>query len=84
MTLCSTADNILSRDIGQVIRTMGVTHLNLTPACASVISPNNVPNVEFLLTSGEELTPRVFKDWAGRGLHYGTSHILFPFLEYFY
>lgn len=79
MTLCSAADDILFRDIEQAIRTMGATHLNLVPTAASLVNPNNVPNVKFLLTSGEELTPKVFKDWAGKGLYQGILHIFPPF-----
>lgn len=84
MTLCSTPDEILHEDIEQVIRTMGVTHLNLVPTVASLVNPNNVPNVKFLSTTGEELSPKVFKDWAGRGLYQGMFvdfPLYMPFLR---
>lgn len=77
MTLCSITDNTLFRDIEQVIRTMGVTHLSLVPTIASLVNPTNVPNVNSLLTSGEELTPKAFKDWAGRGLYQGILHFFY-------
>jgi aryl carrier-like protein len=42
----------------------GITHLELTPTVASLLSPTSVPTVETLITIGEMLTPRVVQDWT--------------------
>ena len=73
MTLCSTPNDLLFRDMEQVIRIMDITHLSLTPTVASLISPDNVPNVKFLVTAGETMTQKVFNEWAGRVLYQGSS-----------
>ncbi|EAW06285.1 nonribosomal siderophore peptide synthase SidC [Aspergillus clavatus NRRL 1] len=71
MTLCSTTNDILFRDIELVIRDLGITHLSLTPTVASLINPEEVPGVQFLVTAGEALTTKVHHDWAGKGLYQG-------------
>lgn len=50
---------------------MGVTHLSLTPTVASLLNPDNIPKVKFLVTAGEAVTEKVFKSWAGRGIYQG-------------
>ncbi|KAL1967788.1 hypothetical protein VTN77DRAFT_2477 [Rasamsonia byssochlamydoides] len=71
MTLCSATNDVMFRDIEQVIRTRKVTHLSLTPTVAALVHPRNVPGVRFLVTAGEGLTAKVHKDWAGNGLYQG-------------
>ncbi|ODH26883.1 hypothetical protein ACO22_04378 [Paracoccidioides brasiliensis] len=76
MTLCSAINDVLFRDIEQAIRAMNVTHLSLTPTVASLLNPDNIPKVKFLVTAGEAMTEKVFKSWAGRGVYqvgYGPS-----------
>jgi non-ribosomal peptide synthetase component F len=48
-----------------------ITHLSLTPTVAALINPDNVQTVKFLVTAGEGVTSKVFKDWSGRGLYQG-------------
>ncbi|KAG0133500.1 hypothetical protein HOY82DRAFT_640839 [Tuber indicum] len=69
--LCSGTKDVLLRDIEGVINTMGITHLSMTPTVAALVSPENVPGVEFLVVAGEALTPKVYNDWAGKGLFQG-------------
>ncbi|RDW69425.1 hypothetical protein BP6252_08445 [Coleophoma cylindrospora] len=69
--LCSAVKDVLFRDIEQAIRSFGVTHLSMTPTVAALINPENVPQVEFLVTAGEAVTQKVFNTWAGRGLYQG-------------
>ncbi|OAX83260.1 hypothetical protein ACJ72_02381 [Emergomyces africanus] len=71
LTLCSAINDVLFRDMEQVIRAMDVTHLSLTPTVASLLNPDNVPNVKFLVTAGEAMTEKVFKSWANRGVYQG-------------
>ncbi|KAJ5605924.1 AMP-dependent synthetase/ligase [Penicillium lagena] len=73
MTLCSTSDEFMTRNTQQAIKKLGITHLHLTPVMASRIRPQDVPSVQYLFTSSEELTAKVHRDWAGRGLCQGYS-----------
>ncbi|KAJ5815263.1 AMP-dependent synthetase/ligase [Penicillium riverlandense] len=73
MTLCSTSDDYIMRNTQQTIEKLGITHLHLTPAMASRIRPQDVPSVQYLFISSEELTAKVHRDWAGRGLCQGYS-----------
>lgn len=71
MCLCSAPKEQMFHDIELSIRELGITHLSLTPTVAALIDPDNVPSVEFLVTSGEGVTESVRSRWAGRGLHQG-------------
>lgn len=66
MCLCAATNDVLFADIELSIQVMGVTHLSMTPTVASLISPPNVPRVEFLVTSGEPLTSEVARNWTGK------------------
>ncbi|KAM7215882.1 non-ribosomal peptide synthetase [Rhypophila decipiens] len=70
MCLCSATNDVLFADLEHSIRKLGVTHLSMTPTVASLISPENVPRVEFLVTSGEAMTDVVARKWA-RQLYQG-------------
>ncbi|KAF9697365.1 hypothetical protein EKO04_005054 [Ascochyta lentis] len=71
MSLCTATKEDLFRDFEASINDLGVTHLSLTPTVAALVDPDNVPNVEFLVTAGEALTEHVRRRWAGRGLYQG-------------
>jgi len=71
MVLCSATKDVLLRDMEAAVNALQVTHLSMTPTVAALLKPDNVPNVEFLVTSGEAVTKKVFHDWAGRGLYQG-------------
>lgn len=75
MCLCAAKNDVLFRDLEDAIRFFGITHLSLTPTVAALVNPDNVPKVEFLVTSGEGVTDLVFRKWAGKGLFngYGPS-----------
>jgi amino acid adenylation domain-containing protein len=64
-------DDLFS-DIEGAINQLGITHLSLTPTVAALIDPDNVPQVEFLVTAGEAVTEYVRRKWAGRGLFQGN------------
>ncbi|KAJ4405551.1 hypothetical protein N0V85_004655 [Neurospora sp. IMI 360204] len=63
LTLCSGTNDTLFDDLERSIRSLGITHLSMTPTVASLVSPENVPNVEFLVTAGEPMTPAVANKW---------------------
>jgi amino acid adenylation domain-containing protein len=71
MSLCVAANDILFRDIEHLIRLMNISHLSLTPSVAALVEPENVPTVKFLVTAGEPMNSKVFKNWTGRGLYQG-------------
>ncbi|PGH18000.1 hypothetical protein AJ80_04621 [Polytolypa hystricis UAMH7299] len=73
MSLCSTTNDVLFRDIEQTICLMDITHLSLTPTVAALVNPDNVPKVRFLVTAGEAITPKVLNNWASRGLYQGIT-----------
>lgn len=71
MCIVTSTNDVLYRDLEQFIRYANITHLSLTPTVAALVSPDNVPSVEFLVTAGEAVTELVFRRWAGRGLFQG-------------
>lgn len=73
MCLCSATQDVLFRDLEHSIRAMRITHLSLTPTVAALVDPLNVPLVKFLVTAGEAVTDKVFKNWSGKGLFQGKS-----------
>ncbi|KAI1326749.1 amino acid adenylation domain-containing protein [Xylariaceae sp. FL0255] len=64
MCLCSTDNNTLFEDFELAVRAFDITHLSLTVTVASLLTPENVPNVQFLVTSGEPMTDAVLDMWA--------------------
>ncbi|KAM7189925.1 nonribosomal peptide synthase [Naviculisporaceae sp. PSN 640] len=70
MCLCSAPNDVLFADLEHSIRKLGITHLSMTPTVASLINPLKVPQVQFLVTSGEAMTEVVARKWA-RQLYQG-------------
>lgn len=68
MCLCSAANDDLFRDLEYAVRSMQITHLSLTPTVAALIDPDNVPEVQFLVTAGEAVTEQVFRRWTRKKL----------------
>ncbi|KAJ4414076.1 Non-ribosomal peptide synthetase [Gnomoniopsis sp. IMI 355080] len=66
MCLCAATNDTLFADLEKSIRAMDVTHLSMTPTVASLIDPDNVPKVDFLVTSGEPMTAEVARKWVGK------------------
>lgn len=71
MSLCAGTKDTLLQDLEGIINAFGITHLSLTPTVAALINPANLPTVQVLVTAGEAVTPKVFRNWAGRGLYQG-------------
>lgn len=72
VTQCIAPDEVLAKDSESVVNALGVTHLHTTPTLASHLVPQAVPSVQYLGTSGEPLTAKAHRSWAGNGLHYGN------------
>jgi Acyl-CoA synthetases (AMP-forming)/AMP-acid ligases II len=60
--------------IEQACQDMNITHLHLPPMLASRINPQAVPSVQYLLSSGEEMTPKLHRNWVDKGLHQAYSN----------
>lgn len=71
MRLCAASNDLLFRDIELCINLLEITHLSLTPSVAALVRPTNVPMVKMLVTAGEAVTSKVFRDWSGHGLYQG-------------
>ncbi|KAH7161602.1 hypothetical protein EDB81DRAFT_349551 [Dactylonectria macrodidyma] len=63
MCLCTGMNDTLFEDLEKAIRDLDVTHLSMTPTVASLVDPQNVPSVEFLVTAGERLSKSVLQSW---------------------
>jgi amino acid adenylation domain-containing protein len=66
MCLCSATNDSLFEDLETSIRKFNVTHLSMTPTVASLVDPDKVPCVEFLVTAGEAMTEVVARKWDGK------------------
>ncbi|KAI1437090.1 putative non-ribosomal peptide synthetase [Xylaria sp. CBS 124048] len=64
MCLCAATNETLFDDFEEIIRSFEITHLSLTVSVASLLSPESVPSVQFLVTSGEPMTDEVFQKWS--------------------
>ncbi|ROV91734.1 hypothetical protein VPNG_09966 [Cytospora leucostoma] len=66
MCLCAATNDVLFADLERSITVLDATHLSMTPTVASLVSPQNVPRVDFLVTSGEPMTSEVARKWMGK------------------
>ncbi|KAI0505733.1 putative non-ribosomal peptide synthetase [Xylaria bambusicola] len=64
MCLCAATNDTLFEDFEHAVREFKITHLSLTVTVASLLDPENVPSVNFLVTSGEPMTDEVLNRWA--------------------
>lgn len=66
MALCASTNDVMFEDLESSIRELGITHLSLAPTVASLVRPEKVPAVEFLVTAGEPMTLSVLDKWDDR------------------
>lgn len=64
MCLCAADTDTLHSNLERWIRELHITHLSFTPTVASLVTPENVPEVEFLVTAGEPMTSSVRDKWG--------------------
>ncbi|KAI0811786.1 putative non-ribosomal peptide synthetase [Xylaria sp. FL0064] len=64
MCLCAATNDTLFEDFERAVRMFRITHLSLTVTVASLLNPENVPTVKFLVTSGEPMTDEVLRKWS--------------------
>jgi ferricrocin synthase len=77
MCLCAATNDVLFGDFEQSVRAFEITHLSVTVTVASLLNPENVPSVTFLVTSGEPMTDEVLDKWA-QHLYQGTVVVHHP------
>ncbi|KAI1821473.1 amino acid adenylation domain-containing protein [Xylaria intraflava] len=70
MSLCAAINETLFENFEEIIRLFKITHLSLTVTVASLLNPENIPTVQFLVTSGEPMTEEVLQRWS-RHLYQG-------------
>ncbi|KAI1112249.1 putative non-ribosomal peptide synthetase [Nemania sp. NC0429] len=64
MCLCAATNDTLFEDFEHAVRVLEITHLSLTVTVASLLNPEKVPTVKFLVTSGEPMTDEVLDRWS--------------------
>ncbi|TPX66343.1 hypothetical protein SpCBS45565_g04526 [Spizellomyces sp. 'palustris'] len=62
--LCSAPKDVLLKDLELAIRSLNVSHADLTPSVAGLVHRSNVPTLEVLVTGGEALTQQVLAEWG--------------------
>ncbi|KAH7027947.1 amino acid adenylation domain-containing protein [Microdochium trichocladiopsis] len=64
MCLCSATNDTLFGNLSHAVNLLRVSHLSMTVTVASLLHPDDVPTVEFLVTSGEAMTDEVLAKWS--------------------
>ncbi|KAI2636684.1 putative non-ribosomal peptide synthetase [Xylaria nigripes] len=64
MCLCAATNDTLFENFEEMVRSLKITHLSLTVTVASLLDPESVPMVQFLVASGEPMTDEVLKKWS--------------------
>ncbi|KAA8643884.1 putative nonribosomal peptide synthase [Aspergillus tanneri] len=65
-TLCVAPQNTILANLAEIITTMRIDQVNLTPTMAGLLHPDDVPTLEILATGGEPVTPHMLTVWAPR------------------
>lgn len=65
-TLCLAPQEVVVANMVDLINRLGVTHLSATPTLASLIHPDEVPDLSALIVGGEPLTPSISELWGRR------------------
>jgi amino acid adenylation domain-containing protein len=77
-TLCAAEQNMMLNMLPEVIKTLGVDLLDLTPSVAASLARESVPNVKWLYCIGEAMTSDIVKEWEGACVNsYGPSEAAF-------
>ena len=65
-TLCLAPQEVMVANLTDLVNSLNVTQLSVTPTMASLLHPDDVPGLKVLLVGGEPLPPSVPKIWAER------------------
>ncbi|KNC98875.1 amino acid adenylation domain-containing protein [Spizellomyces punctatus DAOM BR117] len=64
ITLVAAKTELMHRDLSGVVRSGGITHLDLTPTVAGTLRKQDVPGLEVLFCIGEALTQKVVDEFG--------------------
>jgi amino acid adenylation domain-containing protein len=64
--------DVIFEDLASSIRTLGITHIDLTPSLAQILHPNDVPSLckGVFITGGESLKQEILDVWGPKGVIY--------------
>ncbi|KAL9616128.1 MAG: hypothetical protein Q9160_008972 [Pyrenula sp. 1 TL-2023] len=64
--------DLLLEDLPGAIRKLGITHIDLTPSLARLVSPDDVPSLcqGVFITGGEQLREEVLESWGDQAVIY--------------
>ncbi|KAF1953666.1 hypothetical protein CC80DRAFT_419903 [Byssothecium circinans] len=64
--------DLIFEDLAASIRTLGITHLDLTPSLARILHPDDVPSLckGVFITGGESLKQEILDVWGPKGVIY--------------
>lgn len=64
--------DLLFEDLGGTIRALQITHIDLTPSLARLITPDDVPSLcrGVFITGGEQLKQEILDAWGKQGVIY--------------
>lgn len=63
-TVCFAPADVMTTQLEQVARTLGVTHTLLTPAVSAMLTRRAVPTMRVLINGGEKLSQVVADEWT--------------------
>ncbi|KAJ3053452.1 hypothetical protein HK097_004236 [Rhizophlyctis rosea] len=64
MCLTTATNDLLLTSLEAVLKSMKVTHANLTPTVAGMLDRRNLPDLRNLITGGEPITPALVLAWS--------------------
>ncbi|EEB08860.1 ferrichrome synthetase Sib1 [Schizosaccharomyces japonicus yFS275] len=70
ITLVSAHKQLLLRDLPHAVQCLKITHIDLTPSLASILTPENSPFLRVFITGGERLRQEVLDIWGNTGVLY--------------
>lgn len=77
-TLCAAEQPIMFDQLPEVINSLDVTLLDLTPSVAATLVRSNVPDVQWLYCIGEAMSNDISKEWVGACVNsYGPTEAAF-------
>ncbi|KAJ4993057.1 peptide synthetase [Stagonosporopsis vannaccii] len=77
-TLCAAEQHIMFDKLPEVINSLGVTILDLTPSVAASLVRQDVPGVQWLYCIGEAMSSDVAREWDGACVNsYGPTEAAF-------
>jgi amino acid adenylation domain-containing protein len=65
-TLCVAPQSTIISNLAQLINTMNINQICVTPTMATLFHPDDVPTLKVLATEGEPVTPSMLSVWASR------------------